>query len=137
MERTVITPVTENAVIDFAIDIDLYNWAENNAPYLDGGEDTADNRLHFDNVQDFLDFYDGLHPREHPGMDNYRRDMERKAHRGDRSAKGSLKCYDQLADTANRHVHVDRIHTRKYQTASSVKTETLEGGPVAIREPAA
>ena len=82
-----LTPVTENAVIDFAIDIDLYNWAENNAPYLDGGEDTADNRLHFDNVQDFLDFYDGLHPREHPGMDNYRRDMERKAHRGDRSAK--------------------------------------------------
>ena len=75
VERTVITPVTENAIVDFAIDIDLYNWAENNAPYLDGGEDTADNRLHFDNVQDFLDFYDGLHPREHPGMDNYRRDM--------------------------------------------------------------
>ena len=72
---TEIRTVREEGYIDFKFDIKMMRWScgRNGLDYLCKGESYEP--LHFDNIQDFIDFVRGRHLREHPHMEHFLQDM--------------------------------------------------------------
>ena len=71
VKRKTVTPVTEDGYIEATGYINLYDWAEENAPYLRDGKDQKHNVIKFDSIQDLLWFIEGQRVAEYPNMRHF------------------------------------------------------------------
>ena len=70
------TPYKVNGYIDHALDIDLYDWVEENSDYLKDSKDQKKNRLTFANLTDLRAFLEGAHVAEYPNMRTLLEDVQ-------------------------------------------------------------
>ena len=107
------TPYKVNGYIDHALNIDLYDWVEENAPYLRDGRDTKHNVLNFVNLTDFRAFLEGYHVAEYPNMRNFLTTC----------SKGSKNFYNWISNPKHRHRQFERQKILVNEQATEVKVK--------------
>ena len=119
---TEIRTIQETAYLDFKFKIHLHRGSCGDIHrYLCDGESYQP--LHFDNLQDFIDFVKGRHPREHPNMVGFYDDIKRQRAKGDDIARQAVANIAYIEDKAKRKVTVVRKDTRDYQNAGEIRSE--------------
>ena len=120
-----VTEIAENAYIEAEIEFDLYDWAENRAPYLKDSIDEGANRIKSNTIQDIIWFIEGQRPAEYPNMRKFLPDMRARAKKGDKVAKGALKFYEWLKDQENRHVRLTRTRVKVSESAGTLRARLI------------
>ena len=122
--------IQEIAYVDFKFKIHLHRDScggrhgdSHRERYLCDGESYQP--LYFVNLQDFIDFVKGRHPREHPQMIGFWNDVNHECKHGGHQ---SIACQavantHWIEDKQNRKVTVIRMDTRDYQNAGEIRSE--------------
>ena len=119
---TEIRTIEEVAYVDFKFKIHLHRGSCGDIHrYLCDGESYQP--LHFDNLQDFIDFVKGRHPREHPKMVGFYADIKRQHAKGDDIARQAVANIAWIENKDNRKVSITRKDSRDYQNAGELRTE--------------
>ena len=128
---TEIRTIEEVAYVDFKFQIHLHrgtcspehHHSDNgeHIRYLCDGESFQP--LHFDNLQDFIDFVKGRHPREHPNMVGFYQDIKREKAKGNDIARQAVANIAWIENKDNRKVSITRKDSRDYQNAGELRTE--------------
>ena len=115
-KQQITTPYEVHGYIDHALKIDLYDWVEENAPYLRDGKDQKHNVLNFANLTDFRAFLQGYLVAEYPNMRNFL----------NKCSDGSRKFFNWLSEPKNRHRQFERQRIMVSEQATEVKVKFLD-----------
>ena len=123
--------IEEHAFVDFKFQIHLHRDScggrhgdSHRVRYLCDGESYQP--LKFANLQDFVDFVKGRHPREHPNMVPFWNDINHACDHG--ANKKTIACQavrntNTIGNKDKRKVSVTRLDTRDYQNAGEIRSE--------------
>ena len=134
-KKKVITPITEVGYRDCSFFFDLFDWADEQQPFLRDSIDRGPNIIRCDNIQDLIWFIEGQRPAEYPGMKYYLQRMRAgrtKVERGkkwasyiDGSCAGALDFYEWLKDKETRKAEITKQKVSIYDHAGKVRTVWL------------
>ena len=116
VKQQYVTDFTVNGYIDHAITIDLYDWVEENSPFLKDSKDQKHNVLRFANLTEFRAFLQGYQVAEYPNM----RDFLSKCSNGSRS------FFKWLKNSTNRHVQFQRQKIVLAEQATDVSFKFID-----------
>lgn len=117
VKQQYITPYKVNGYIDHATNLDLYDWVEENSPFLKDGLDTKHNVIKNANLTELRSFLEGERVAEYPNMRGFLK----------KCSKGSRAFYEWLKDGENRHRQFERQKIVVAEQATEVKVKFVEG----------
>ena len=123
--RKVITPVLDNGYLDFEVEFDLWDWAEDDQKWLRDSIDVGGNRIKCDNVAAILAFMEGKREHEYPNMVGFLPAM-RKRRNDWWAAKGTLEFYDWLRNVERRQVSLQGQRVQYIENASTMRRQPLD-----------
>ena len=112
-----ITTYEVNGYIDHATKLDLYDWVEENAPYLRDGKDKKHNVIYLPNLTAMRNFIQGFWVAEYPNTRNFLKES--------RAAQRFLAW---LNDAEQRHVQFERQKIVVAEQATEVAFKFIDGG---------
>ena len=117
-KQQIVTPYKVNGYIDHSVKLDLYDWTENNAPYLRDGKNVGRNDYEFPNLTAFRAFLRGDQIAEFPNMRNFL----------DTCSNESRDFYKWITDPTKRHCQFERQKVVVAEQATKVQVKKLSDG---------
>ena len=121
--RKIVTPITDVGYLDFGLEFDLWDWAEDGG-WLRDSIDEKRNRIKCANIAELLGLMEGDREHEYPNMNGFL-DGAQKKEKTWWAAKGTLRFYDWLRDESQRKINLQAQRIQYIENASTMRRQPM------------